>query len=367
MRATRVLVGLAALLAGPPAASAGPEAGSAAAATPEPDAAKATGSVGSVGASIIPGVLVHGAGLWVAGDRRTAHRLLVVEGVGLSLAGIGGAALAVSGGSRRLSTLTIPLIVSGSGLFVLGWLADIYGSASGGRREAGARRRAALELELGAIALHDPVFDYGAFTSAAATARIGRWRLSPELLVSVDDDNQRLRGEVAYAIAPPGPGDGSRLEVVGGSRFHRYGGDDFTAFTIEAMVSGRLDLSRVGESLSGSFTTLGAGLGLEVIDYAVAGASTDVSDMLLGRFGFGVYLGGPASLARGEIELYYDHRRDDLVGGLSPGQRGSGFAGYFGAALDLDLGGRWGLAGRGEIGSAALIAAALRYRFGGRP
>src|SRR5690606_25718925 len=144
---------------------------------PEPAGLEATGSVGALGASIVPGVLVHGAGLWGAGDRRTAHRLLVVEGLGLSLVAVGGGVLAASGGSRRVSTLTIPLIVSGSGLFVLSWLADIYGSAVGGRPGAGARPRAGVELELGALALHDPVFDYSAFTSAAAAARLGRWRL----------------------------------------------------------------------------------------------------------------------------------------------------------------------------------------------
>jgi hypothetical protein len=319
-----------------------------------------------IGAAVVPGLVVHGTGLWVRGDVETARRLATLEGVGLGIAAVAGGLLAASGGSRRLTTITIPPLIAGGGLFLTTWLADIYGSAGGGRR--GAEPRAALppvDLELGGFGIYDPVFDHVAFTRAAASVRLGRWRIAPELLIAVGDDNQRLRADLGYRFIGDPRGRGTHLDLVGGLRSHRYSDERFATHTAEAQVFGRLELARLGRSLDGAFAQLSSGLGVEVIDYMVPGAATDVSDMLLGGFGFGLYLGDCDSAVSGEVELYYDHRRDELVGGFSPGQQASGFGGYFGAALDLDLGRRWGLVTRLEWGSAALAGAWVRYRMGG--
>ena len=326
-----------------------------------------TASMSGVGASIVPGFLIHGSGLWVRGDVETARRLLVVEGIGLGLAAVSGGVLAATGGSRRVSGFTIPMLVSGGGLFLTSWLADIYGSAGGGTR--GATPRSALpplDLELGGFGIYDPVFDYSAFSRAAAALRLGRWRIAPELLVALDDDNQRLRGDVAYRFIGGQDQAGSFLDLIGGLRWHRYGGDGFTSSSGEVVARGRLDLGRLGSSLDGAFAGLSAGLGLEVTDYAMPGVATDVSDMILGGFAFGLYLGDGQSAVHGELALFYDHRRDHLVAGFSPGQQASGFGGYFGAELDLDIGtSPWGLVSRLEWGSAALAGISLRYRLGG--
>lgn len=321
-------------------------------------------SAAAVGAAIVPGVLVHGSGLWIRGDHATARRLAIVEGIGLAAAAVSGGVLAASGANRRLSPPMIPLLVSGSGTFLLSWLADIYGSASGGRD---ARYAAAppLTLELGAAAIHDPLFDYSAFSRAAAELIAGRLRIDSEILVAVDDDNQRVVGDLAYRLVPPRPGDGTRLELAGGLRAHRYGSDGFTTYLASLALEGRLDLARLGPSLSGAFATLSAGWGLEITDYRPEGADTDFSDLLLGRFGFGLYLGDADRPVHGEVSLYYDHRRDELVGGISPGQQASGFLGYVGAELKLDLGRRWGLSSRVELGSAYLASAGVRLRLGG--
>lgn len=335
-------------------------------AEPEGEGAPEQASFEGVGAAVLPGLVVHGTGLWVRGDVATARKLATAEGIGLGMAAVGGGILAATGGSRRVSTPTIPLLVGGFGLFVTSWLADIYGTAGGGTR--GATPRLAippLDLQLGAVGIYDPVFDYGAFTRVAGELRLGRWRLAPELLVALGDDNQRLRGDVGYRLRGDPRGNGSHFDLVGSGRAHRYGDDGFTSYSGELQAVGRLELSTLGASIDGAFAELSAGLGIEVVDYRLSGVDTDISDMLLAGFGFGMYLGDAASVARGEIRLYYDHRRDEFVGGFSPGMQASGFGGFFGAALDLDLGRRWGVVSKIEWGSAALFGASLRYRMGG--
>ena len=57
----------------------------------------------ATGAAIFPGVVVHGAGHFVAGNRRTGYRLLAMEGLGAGLTLGGFATLALTGASRHLS------------------------------------------------------------------------------------------------------------------------------------------------------------------------------------------------------------------------------------------------------------------------
>lgn len=42
-------------------------------------------------AALLPGLVLHGAGHWLAGDRATAWRLLAAQGTGLGLLAVGGA------------------------------------------------------------------------------------------------------------------------------------------------------------------------------------------------------------------------------------------------------------------------------------
>jgi hypothetical protein len=59
-------------------------------------------------AAVFPGILIHGIGHRVGGDRRTARRLLIIEGIALGGMVVSGAALGLSGASRRLS---LPVIL----------------------------------------------------------------------------------------------------------------------------------------------------------------------------------------------------------------------------------------------------------------
>jgi hypothetical protein len=323
-----------------------------------------------IAASLVPGLLVHGAGHFVAGERAVARRLFVMEGIGLGMAGAGGSYLVATGASRHYAGPPIALIVSGLGLFGISWLADVVGTAGGGHA-AEASAGPPIEIEAGYGYVDDPRFDYGQFAVAGATVRLGATRLSPGAWLALDDDNQRLRLDAAYRLigarsARP-TGDASALEVTGALTHHRYPGDGFDVSTAEAAVSGRLDLGRLGRSLSGSFADMAVGLGAEVVNYHPSGAGADLGEILLARFGYGMLIGRPGRV-HGEASIYYDHRRDTFTGGLSPGNGpGSGFAGFFGADLLLYIGARWGVRARFEQGAARVAHLGLVARFGDEP
>ncbi|HTE52311.1 MAG TPA: hypothetical protein VK698_15770 [Kofleriaceae bacterium] len=321
-----------------------------------------------VGAAIVPGLLLHGAGHYVAGERDVARRLFVVEGVGLGMAAVGGTQLLVTGASRHFSGPPIALIVSGVGLFGMSWLADLYGVAGGGH-SAEAGGAAPLEVEAGYGYVYDPRFAYRQFAVAEASAWLGSTRVAPSVWVALDDDNQRMRLEGTRRLVGAGSarptGDVSRVELTGAVTHHRYPGHGFAVTTGEVMLGGRLDMGRVGDSLAGSFTELGLGLGAEVTNYYTPGAGANLGELLLARFACGVLIGRPDRV-HGEASIYYDHRRDTFTGGISPGTGpGSGFAGFFGADLHLYMGARWGVRALFEQGAARVANLGLLMRFGG--
>jgi hypothetical protein len=329
-----------------------------------------------VAAALVPGVLLHGAGHFAAGDRRTARRLFALEGIGLGLFTAGGVPLLVTGASRHYSGPTVAFLVSGIGVFGLSWLADIYGSAAGDSR-AGAPPAISpgslvpLEVSAGYGYVYDPRFDYRQFGVVGATAWIGPLRLAPSAWIALDDDNQRLRQEASWRVVGRGSTrpttDGSTIEATVALTHHRYPGERFDVTTGETSLGGRLDMARVGDSLAGSFAEMSLGVGLEVTNYHAARAGADLGELLFVRFGYGVVVGRPGSF-HGEVSLYYDHRRDTFAGGVSPGGGpGSGFAGLFGAGLAVHLGGRWGVRALVEQGAARVAHVALTARLGRSP
>ena len=133
------------------------------------------------------------------------------------------------------------------------------------------------------------------------------------------------------------------------------------------------------------FSELSLGFGLERYDYDVLGhgsgalgrsdaalgaeqSSTEVPGdyawLLLGRLGVGFYLGGEQAPA-GELLLYYDHRHDDLAGGLH--QAFVGIGGHVGATASLYLSDELGVRAEFEAGGGILGGASLLVRKGVAP
>lgn len=86
-------------------------------------------------------------------------------------------------------------------------------------------------------------------------------------------------------------------------------------------------------------------------------------NLFLARTGFGAWFGQPGA-PRTEVTLYYDHRRDTLAGGLLLRGIGSGYLGFVGLRGDVWWTESWGFGAYVEQGSAFLLGAHARFRYG---
>jgi hypothetical protein len=324
----------------------------------------------STAAAIVPGVLVHGSGHLVAGDTKTGTRLLAMEGVGLGILAAGFIPIVVTGTSRRLIGPAAALSVIGVGIFAISFLADIYGvAAPAGGFGAPSTVAPIVQTAIGYRYVYDPVFAYRQFMFQDIDYRTGAWRIHPTAWFALDDSNSRLRAQFAYRFTGPMPQgkpaarDGSFLDLEWALTRHAFTSDRFATTTGEMSVAGRLDMHHVGPSLRGSFAEMSVGFALRASAYDVQGTTADMSELLLARFGYGMYIGRPGS-PRGEVSLYYDHRHDDFAAGLKTTGLVSGVAGHFGTAARFYVSDHWGLAAEAMVGSAYVAGLSVLFRYG---
>jgi len=323
-------------------------------------------------AAIVPGVVVHGAGHYVAGDPTTGSRLLALEGAGLGTLALGIVPIVASGASRRLVGPAAALTVAGIGLFAISSLADLYGVvAPPGGFGAPDVTAPWLETALGYRYIYDPVFSYRSFVAYDIDWRLGHLRFAPSAWFALGDTNSRLRLVTAYRFLGPTPSgselppDGSFLDVDTALTRHAFTSDRFATTTVEIALSGRLDMRRFAQSLTGSFAEMSFGWALQTYEYSIDGVRADVGELLLARFGYGIYVGWPGS-AHGEVMLYYDHRHDDFAAGLKVPGLGSGVAGHFGADARFYWNEQWGTQFEVAAGSAYVAGASMLFRYGGK-
>jgi len=311
----------------------------------------------AVALSVTTGLLVRGVGSYVVGEKRAAKRLALISGLGLGSALAGGLPIGISGGYPPTMTLT-PLLLFGAGALFTAWWADI-GVAAGISRVGAARTQAPWSLELAMLYLSDPYRQAG-LMRLGGNVELGRVRLGASGMIDAENELRTGELDVRFRIygAPAtggAVGDGSRLIVRTGFRGHDDDGDHVSLLTAELEVSGRLDLHRIERALRGTFIQMSTGIGVERAGFI---DDHDNGSILLGSFGWGVYLG-----KRGELQLFYDHRRDSMVGGLSAG-RAAGFVGSLGGSLDWLLDRRFAAHLQLEIGNAWLTTLGVRYRGG---
>jgi hypothetical protein len=70
----------------------------------------------AVGASIVPGVVIHGSGSWVAHEKGAAKKLLVAQLIGGAMMGISGAFVGGTRGSEYTIWPGVPVLIAGAGL-----------------------------------------------------------------------------------------------------------------------------------------------------------------------------------------------------------------------------------------------------------
>jgi hypothetical protein len=318
--------------------------------------------IAAIGAAILPGMLIRGAGSYVLGEERTAKRLFAAGTTGFIAAAAGGLAVGATGASPYFIWPGVPVSLIGAGLYLPAWFADIWVAAGGDRVRGGPRGTPPWSLELSTAGLRDP-YRTRALAGAAAHAWLGRLGLGASALVDAQGESRTGDVEVRWRIFGAGASnrpieDGRRLHVRAAARYHRDDPDDVTLATAELEVVLRGELRHLDPLLAGMFVELSTGAGVERATYA-RGAH-DLDSILLGRFGWGAYLG-----RRGEAMLFYDHRRDHLVGGLVAGGA-SGFLGSVGAGAQVAIAGPWAVRGELAVGNAWLGTIALRYH-GGEP
>jgi len=336
----------------------------------EPPQKEFASSAWGTAAVFLPGALVHGSGHLVVGDSKTGLRLLALEGAGLGMLATGFVPIVLSGASRRLVGPAAALSAAGVGLFAISFLADLYGIvAPAGGVGAPSGVAPALQTALGYRYVYNPVFSYRQFMVQEIDYRTGRWRLHPSAWFALDDTNSRLRSHFAYRLTGPLPGperaarDGSFLDLEAAVTRHAFTSQRFTTTTGELAVAGRLDMAHLGPSLRGSFAEMSVGWALQAYSYGVRGTTADVGELLLFRFGYGMYIGWPGS-PRGEIALYYDHRHDGFAAGLKMPGLGSGVIGHFGAETRFFLSNHWGVAAEAALGSAYVTGLSVLFRHG---
>ncbi|WP_104987051.1 hypothetical protein [Sorangium cellulosum] len=347
-------------------ASAAPVAPSAA--PPTPQVSPGRRALAAAG-TVVPGLLVHGTGHFLLGERRTALRLLALEGAGagLTIGGLGSAA--VFGASRRVIAPIVLTTVTGAGLFGISLLADAYGVlAPEGGTGSPLTTLPSVETQLGVAYVYDPTFAYRTFLVPGMDLRLRSVRLSGSGWFALNDVNTRLRAEAAYRFLGPGApdspraADGSFLELEAAFTHHRYTSDEFSITTGEVSLSGRLDLAHIGPTLRGSFAEMGWGIGVEA--YRYGRRPFEGNELLIPHFAFGMYL-GHEGYPRGETKFYYEHRHDGYAAGAKMPGLGSGVPGHLGLQTRLYASPRWGLLADVQAGSAYVGRLSLLARPGG--
>ena len=310
-----------------------------------------------IGAALVPGLLLHGSGAWAAGDRETAKHLLIAEGIGAGTLVTSIVGLAVTGASRQFTGVLLPTAVSGAFLFLGSWFADVYGvSVPLEHRGSAPAHTPRIELSLVTSYRYDPRAATDAILLPTAKVALGRWLLNGNAQIAPSNSTSRIRGDIRYRVFKR-PADFVDLQFAVTN--NRLGEDDINTLSLEFAVPARLDLGHLGRLLRGSFAELTLGGMITSVRYNNVDAR-ETDGAVLGRGAIGAYLGD----GDGEVQIFYDHRRDTLAGGAILGGISAGFVGYAGIQGTWFFSRHVGATALVEIGSALIAGGGLSMRFG---
>ena len=328
----------------------------------------------SVGAAVVPGLILHGSGHFAGGDRRTAWRLLAVQSAGIGGMVAGFAGLALTGASRRVVGAMVVTSIAGAGLLLGSGLADLYGVlAPAGGVGAALPFAPTVEAGLGFRYVRNPTFEYRWLGGSQVDWRWRRLRLGGEIWSAGGGGVLRAGGVVGWRLFGPRPASGGSPALPTGSFLdfsatfvHHRERSPVVPFQISTgglRADGRHDLAGFAASMAGSFLEWGLGLSIAAHHYGGPADVTDANDALIARLAYGVYIGRGVA-PRAEVVIFYDHAHDDLAGGLKMPGLGSGPLGYFGLGATIYLSEHWGVRAEAQAGSAHVLGLRLTYRYG---
>lgn len=85
-------------------------------------------SIKGIAGSIVPGILLHGSGHYIMGEKETGKKLLKIQGVSLLTGASSLVALSLLGNADETSGILIPMTMFGFGTFAATWLFDVIGT-----------------------------------------------------------------------------------------------------------------------------------------------------------------------------------------------------------------------------------------------
>jgi hypothetical protein len=330
-------------------------------------------------AAVFPGALIFGSGTWLQGRSATSERLLLLEGASLLAIVAGGLVVYETGAARHWAGPAELTIGLGAGTLSASFLANLYATWAPQTGWAGPEPRLPLlAASVGYLYAADPQFDDHHFLTTELDARLGPWHLQLDTAHSPTPGNQRIELLAGFRALGQGAlgaraGASSFLEPQLAFSSHRFDSDGFVSSVLQVAIDSRLDAQELLPDVKGGFFQAMAGLARQWVAFDVPGApAQDASSMLLLRMGFGLYLGrAPGALPTGapapnagELEFYYDHRRDGFAGGLKTAGPISGFAGHLGLSGEYLFSEAWGLRALGEVGSHWVFGMSALLRAG---
>lgn len=321
------------------------------------------------GASLVPGVLVHGSGSWVLGEREAARRLFYAELAGIGLAAGSLAGLAYTGAARAFVAPLAALGMFGVGAFGISFLADVYNVvAPPDGWGHGPRRTSLVEGAIGYAYLHQQQFRFSHLLQYSLLARGDRVLVGAAGSYSPRHAHDHTLLEAGYRFWGPTPSaqgiDASFLEARAGIYRTRYGEERFTTRGHQLLLTARLDSERWAPEIRGAFVEASVGYARRTTEFDMLTAKQRDA-LLLGGFAFGAYHGEPEHRG-GWSKLYYNHRHDGYTGGMLTTGLGSGVIGHFGLEVHHYLSSELGFSVATELGSAWLFKAMLQLREWGK-
>lgn len=314
---------------------------------PEPDPAQ--GSLLATGAALVPGLLVHGSGHFVLGERQSAYRLLAMQGAGLAglIGGIG--LLGAVGGSEKLAGLYVPMAVSGLGLFGISFLADLAGAAHGRRPWAEPLVPSGVTVRTGYAGLFGAKHTFRHLGELGIAWRTERLVLEGGATLQPQGDFSWYRGLVGWRLWARSDDRVTRLSLFGELARQGFDSEGFAITTVRAFGELRWNLGELLTTMQNAWLLGRLGWGFDVFDFAGTSAEDDGLPFIVADIGFGLM-----ATERVEVELAYRHRKGELPGGMALSDGLAGFAGMLDLRGRVALGRRWALVPGIKLGTGVM-------------
>ncbi len=347
---------------------------------PEREASKFSPSPWAVGASIIPGIVIHGAGHFVAGDRVSASRLLAMEGIGLAGLGASLAVLVAVGGSSKPAPLYVPLAVGSIGLLGTSFLADVAGTLNSGR---GVWPEPFLlygfRLRTGYGGLFGSNHRFTHLAQLGAGWHGHRWSLGGDVHVNPGGAYSSYGGQAGCVVWSPGIGNSERSATSpGGSfggnlavvdpvtrltlfidtRYQDFTKDGFSALAVSGFGELRWNMVNMVPSMGNAWLLGRLGWGMDLLFFDAPVRGDDGLPFLVADVGMGARFFRLLS-----AEIAWRQRKGELPGGLVTSEGMSGFMGMIELLGRLVLARNWALLPGVRVGNGVFTWLSAEYSF----